>query len=591
MLVFDLKNDSPYYLGDVAAVDTRNVTINAKPEKLRNAHVGSLVAIKAAGTTPEWLISIVTRVIKTLIPGGEISTEEGKKSKEAEQTDAVTGWETQPVMSEINSVKVLLIGTYREKEGIEKKYFTRSILTVPDIESECYTLEGKELEKFMNIISEKTREVHALDIGHYTLDTKATAFLDGNKLFQRHAALLGSTGSGKSWTVAKILEKAALLPTANIIVFDLHGEYKTLDYAKQLRIAGPDDLDGSDPSVLFLPYWLLNAEELQAMFVDRTEFTAHNQVLVFYEAVIKAKKEVLTKEGKTQIIKSFTIDSPVPFSLESVMKQIQYHDEEMVQTERGGLKQGKFHGQFSRLLVRLGSKISDKRYGFLFQAPPAYHRYNSMHQLAENLMGFKGEKKQIKVIDFSEVPTDILPVIVGLAARLIYQVQFWMDADKRQPIAFICDEAHQYLPKRSETNSIERKALDNFEKIAKEGRKYGVGLFVVSQRPSEVSDTILSQCNNFIVLRLTNAEDQTIVKKLLPESLETFADILPVMEIGEALIIGDSVLLPTKIKISEPRCKPSSATIDFWKEWSAKDKETDIVQAVENMRKQSRRNL
>ncbi len=590
MPLFNSENRLQYYLGDVVDVDTRNVTINAKLEKLRNAHVGRLVAIKAAGTPPEWLISIVTRVIKTSISEGGISQEESRKNKEIEQTGDNTGWETQPLMTEINSVKVLLIGTYREIEGVEKKYFTRSILTVPDIESECYTLEGNELEKFMNIISEKSKGEHALDIGHYTLDPEAKAYLEGNKLFQRHAALLGSTGSGKSWTVAKILEKAAQLPTANIIVFDLHGEYKTLDYAKQLRIAGPDDLDGSDPSVLFLPYWVLNAEELQTMFVDRTEFTAHNQVLVFFEAVIKAKKEVLAKEGKTEILKSFTIDSPVPFSLESVMKQIQYHNEEMVQGDRG-LKQGKFFGQFSRLLVRLESKISDKRYGFLFQAPPAYHRYNSMHQLAENLMGFKGEKKQIKIIDFSEVPADILPIIVGLAARLIYQVQFWMDADKRQPIALICDEAHQYLPKRSETNSIERRALENFEKIAKEGRKYGVGLFVVSQRPSEVSDTILSQCNNFIVLRLTNAEDQAIVKKLLPESLETFADILPVLEIGEALIVGDSVLLPTKIKISEPTCKPSSATIDFWKEWSAKDKETDIVQAVENMRKQSRRNL
>ncbi|HLP57678.1 MAG TPA: ATP-binding protein, partial [Candidatus Deferrimicrobium sp.] len=529
MSIFDFSKKQEYFLGEVVDVDTRNVSIKVEPGKLKDAHVGKLVTIKVSGTSPEWLIAIVNRVIKTT------SFDPG-----IPETDDKTDSAVFPVMTEINRVKVLLIGTYCTQKGEISNYFTRSILTVPDIESECYTLEGKELGKFMNIISEKSKGDHALDIGHYTLDPGATAYLEGNKLFQRHAALLGSTGSGKSWTVAKILEKAAQLPTANIIVFDLHGEYKTLNYAKQLRIAGPDDLDSSNPSVLFLPYWLLNAEELQTMFVDRTEFTAHNQVLVFYEAVIKAKKEVLTKEEKTQILKSFTIDSPVPFSLESVMKQIQYHNEEMVQGDRG-LKQGKFFGQFSRLLVRLGSKISDKRYGFLFQAPPAYHQYNSMHQLAENLMGFNGEKKQIKVIDFSEVPADILPVIVGLVARLIYQVQFWMDANKRQPIAFICDEAHQYLPKRSDTNSIERRALENFEKIAKEGRKYGVGLFVVSQRPSEVSDTILSQCNNFIVLRLTNAEDQSIVKKLLPESLETFADILPTLEIGEALIVGDSI--------------------------------------------------
>ncbi len=588
MHIFNFTEKSPYYLGEVVDVDTRNVSINAKPEKLRDAHVGKLVAIRAPGTSPEWLISIVTRVIKTTFSDAEIAKKDGKKDKEENAPNIEL--EKQPLITEINRVKVILIGTYREREGVEKNYFTRSILNVPDIDAKCYTLEGKELEKFMNIISEKSMGEHALEIGHYSLEENAAAYLDGNRLFQRHAALLGSTGSGKSWTVAKILEKAARLPSSDLIVFDLHGEYKPLTYAKQLKIAGPDDLDGSDPSVLFLPYWLLNAEELQTMFIDRTEFSAHNQVLVFYDAVIKGKKEILTREAKSQVLKSFTIDSPVPFSLESVIKLIESLNEEMVQGERG-LKQGRFFGQFSHLLVRLRSKINDKRYGFLFQVPQVYHEYNSLHRLAENLVGFKGEKNQIKVIDFSEVPADILPVIVGLAARLIYQVQFWMDPKNRQPIALVCDEAHQYLPKRSKTNSSERRTLENFEKIAKEGRKYGIGLFVVSQRPSEVSDTILSQCNNFIILRLTNAEDQAIVRKLLPESLETFADVLPVLEIGEALIVGDSVLLPTKIKISEPAFKPSSATIDFWDEWSDKDKETDILQAVENMRKQSRRNL
>ncbi|HLP47077.1 MAG TPA: ATP-binding protein, partial [Candidatus Kapabacteria bacterium] len=545
MSIFNYVKKSPYFLGDVVDVDARNVSIKVEPGKLKEAHVGKLVIIKVSGPPPGWLIAVVKRVIKTTsfdtcIPGKD------------DQTNATAF----PIKTGINRVKVLLIGTYCPKKGKIKNYFTRSVLTVPDIESECYSLEDQELKKFMNIISAKSKGKHGLDIGIYTLDPWATVYLEGNKLFQRNAALLGSTGSGKSWAVAKILEKAAQLPSANIIVFDLHGEYKTLDYARQLRIACPDDLDGSNTSVLFLPYWLLNAGELQTMFIDRSEFTAHNQLLIFYEAVIKAKKDVLIKEKRKDILKSFTIDSPIPFSLGSVIKQIEYYDQEMVQGERG-LKQGKFHGQFSRLLLRFISKISDKRYGFLFQAPPVYQRYDSMHILVENLMGFRGKEKQVKIIDFSEVPADILPVIAGLIARLIYQVQFWMDAGKRQPIVLICDVAHQYLPQRSETDSSERRALENFEKIAKEGRKYGVGLFVVSQRPSEVSDTILSQCNNFIVLRLTNAEDQTIVKKLLPESLEMFADILPILEIGEALIVGDSVLLPTQIKISEPTCKPS----------------------------------
>ncbi|GAH07848.1 unnamed protein product, partial [marine sediment metagenome] len=123
---------------------------------------------------------------------------------------------------------------------------------------------------------------NALNIGTYTLDEKAETYLDGNKFFQRHAALLGSTGSGKSWAVASILEKASKLPSANIILFDLHGEYSTLEYAKHIRIAGPNDLENSGDDILFLPYWLLNFEEMQEMFIDRSEFSAHNQVMVFH---------------------------------------------------------------------------------------------------------------------------------------------------------------------------------------------------------------------------------------------------------------------------------------------------------------------
>ena len=574
-------------LGNVIGVDTRKVLVNVESKKLRLAKVGGLVALKApTGAVEKWLIALVDSVTKSLgeQKDAQIIAGDDKRQTEGEIRDKI-------IDREINTVRVVLIGTIEAMVGTKPNCFSRSILDFPDIDSKCYILQDKNLEKFMGIISESAKGKHALDVGNYTLDPKAKAFLDGNKLFQRHLALLGSTGSGKSWTVATILEQAKELPSANIIVFDLHGEYQSLEYAKHLRVAGPDDLNKNDPSILFLPYWLLNAEEMQSMFIDRSEFSAHNQVMAFQEAVTRIKKEVLKSEGKTEVLNSFTIDSPVPFSLEAVSSNLAELNEEMVQGTRG-LKQGNFYGQFSRLLVRLNSKINDKRYGFLFQAPADIHHYEALHHIAEMLMGFskKGkDRNQVKVVDFSEVPAEILPVIVGLVARLVYQVQFWMEKDKRQPIVFVCDEAHLYLPKESGINPKEERALENFKKIAKEGRKYGVGLLVVSQRPSDVSETILSQCNNFISLRLTNYQDQTVVKRLLPDSMEGFADMLPILEIGEALIVGDAVLLPTRVKLSEPMEKPLSATINFWDEWSKKDKQSDIVQAVENMRKQSRR--
>jgi DNA helicase HerA-like ATPase len=578
MAIFDFDKKK-YFLGDVIVVDTRKIKINVEPDRLKLAKVGGLAAIKVPGAVEEWLIAVIEKVIKFL--GEEASSENEEQSS--------TG-KSKTFEREINTVQVILIGTIKAREGTKPNPFTRSILNFPDIEGECYVLQEKNLEKFMGIISESAKGEHTLDVGHYTLDPRAKAYLDGNKLFQRHAALFGSTGTGKSWAVATILERAKELPSSNIIVFDLHGEYKSLNYAKHLRIAGPDDLTNHDPSVLFLPYWLLNAEEMQSMFVDRSEFSAHNQVMVFQEAVTGAKKEILKKENKTEVLNSFTIDSPVPFSLDSVISRIDELNTEMEQGARG-LKQGKFFGQFSRFLVRINSRKNDKRYGFLFQAPPELHQYKALHGIAETLMGFteKGENRnQVKVVDFSEVPAEILPVIVGLVARLVYFVQFWMESNKRQPIVFVCDEAHLYLPQKTDANPLEKRALENFEKIAKEGRKYGVGLLVVSQRPSDVSETILSQCNNFIALRLTNDRDQSVVKKLLPDSMEGFTELLPILDIGEALIVGDSVLLPTRVKLSPPQQKPISATVDFWDEWSKEDKRSDIIRAVENMRKQSR---
>ena len=398
--------------------------------------------------------------------------------------------------------------------------------------------------------------------------------------------MLGSTGSGKSWTVASILERSATLPSSNLVVFDLHGEYKELGYARQLRIPGPDEVDCDDDSVLFLPYWLLNSEEIQSLFVDRSEFSAHNQVVVVQDSITEQKKAFLEERGRSDLLQSFTLDSPVPYSLHNVIAKLTRLNEEKVQGSRGP-KNGPFNGEFSRLLVRMASRLNDRRYGFLFNGPEKYYQYDSLSLIAEKLMGFGNSKPSIKVIDFSEVPADILPVIVGLVARIIYQVQFWSAAEDRRPIAFVCDEAHLYLP-RKEGNPVERRAVEAFEKIAKEGRKYGVALMIISQRPSDVSATILSQCNNIISLRLTNADDQATVRKLLPESLESLLEALPIMDVGEAMVVGDSVLLPSRIKIEPPKEKPLSATIDFWSRWQEDITNPDFSIAVENMRRQSR---
>lgn len=570
--------DQSYNLGKVREVDTRKVSILVNSdEDLRKAHVGKLVALKLAGAVDTWLVGIIDKVIKSLA-SHEMADAEGTPVEIAETQESV-----------VNIVRVTIIGTIKWDAVAGRTKFSRSIVQVPEIDAECFILRDKQLENFMNVLAAEGDREHSLELGKYTLDDSATAFLDGNKLFQRHAALLGSTGSGKSWTVASILERAAKLPSSNLIVFDLHGEYRELSYASHLRIPGPEDLGRNEKELLYLPYWLLNAEEMQAMFIDRSEFSAHNQVMAFQDAVVEQKKATLNRLRKEEVLAAFTLDSPIPFDIKEVLDTLKDLNEEMEQGSRG-LKQGKFYGQFSRLLTRIHSRLSDKRYGFLFQAPESEHQYDTMARTAVKLMDYHASGTQVKVIDFSEVPADILPVIIGLVARVVYQIQFWTDHEKRRPIAFVCDEAHLYLPKKEGQNPIEKRAIETFEKIAKEGRKYGVALLIVSQRPSDVSSTILSQCNNVIALRLTNAEDQATVKKLMPESLESLLDVLPIMDIGEALVVGDAVLLPSRICINSPVEKPRSATIDFWTEWQKEVASPDFVIAVENMRRQRRFN-
>jgi DNA helicase HerA-like ATPase len=580
MPIFDF--DASHQLGKVRAVDTRRVIIQVNSdEDLRRARVGQLVAISLPGALECWLIGMIEKVIKTPVLSTPILSEDDVSLFSGDELSS-------PRETVLNTVHVALVGSIT---AVPQKHprFSRSILQVPEIDSECHVLRDAQLQSFMNVLTAGSDPATALNLGRYTIDETAIAYLDGNKLFQRHAAILGSTGSGKSWTVAALLEQAHRLPSSNLVVFDLHGEYKNLKYASHYRIPGPEELTSTDNNLLFLPYWLLNSEELVAMFVDRGEFSAQNQVTVFQQAVVEEKRKFLTAQNKQDVLAAFTLDSPVPFRIDSVIAELKRLNEERVEGARGD-KAGPFNGQFSRLLVRLGAKLTDKRYGFIFQAPPACHSYDAMSGIMKKLMDYATASHQVKIIDFSEVPSEILPVIVGLVARLIYEIQFWTNRDDRQPLAMVCDEAHLYLPKSDGKNPAEQRAIQNFERIAKEGRKYGVGLMVVSQRPSDVSSTILCQCSNVISLRLTNAEDQSTVRRLMPESLAGLTDTLPSLDIGEALVVGDAVLLPSRIKITPPSeaHRPLSATVQFWDEWTEPPVDSDLAKAVENMRRQSR---
>lgn len=572
MGIFDFFDDCPEKIGTVESVDTSNIVIKIDNEELlKKVQVNHLLVIQSS-KVGKHLIALVSKIMRNASVDG---------------TDEEGNLKYKPV----NIIKATLIGTHLDKEGTKPNSFKRTLETVPEINSDCYSLEGERLTSFMKAISQIAIDSkNPLTLGNYTLDDKAEAWLDGNKFFQRHAVIVGSTGSGKSWTVAKLLEQTAKLKSANGILFDIHGEYAPLNDSgfQHLKIAGPNDTVSDN--VIFLPHWLLTYNEMISLMLDRSDNNAPNQAMAFSNAVINHKRKELEKLSKPDVLANFTIDSPVPYNILDILNDFKTQDVEMVPGARAGSeKQGAMYGKLTRFIQRLESKTNDKRLNFLFNNSAEILDYIYVEKLCKLLMHSSSlqKNKGIKIIDFSEVPSDVLPLMVSLVARIIFSVQQWVQKGQRHPLALFCDEAHLYLP-ATPNDSIEAIGLENFERIAKEGRKYGIGLVVISQKPAEVNRTILSQSNNFIAMRLTNAEDQAVIKRLLPDSLGNFSELLPVLDVGEALVVGDASLLPSRIRIKEPKLKPDSATIDFWDEWQKVSTEDVITKAIEALRKQSK---
>ena len=491
-------------------------------------------------------------------------------------------------------VRVGTLGTLTTAD-LAPARFLRGAHTFPYIGARCYLIDGELLVRFMSLLGENVPREERLVLGRF-VGGGGAAVADGNKLFQRHLSVLGSTGAGKSWTVALMLERMARLEHPNVIVLDMHGEYTPLTcerpgappIARRLRIAGPGDQPDDD--VVFLPYWLLDRDEMLSLVLDESDADAASQAMRFTDHLYKLKRGTLFEIGREGIADTFTVDSPIPFRLSTLVSWLRSDDtEKIVKQPSGHVEPGPYYDRLTRFIGRLEARISDGRYAFMFQPPEECLEYGWLERFVGSLLETGGGRPGIKIIDFSEVPAEALPVVAGVIARLLYDVQFWMDPAERTPIAFVCDEAHLYLPASEAREPVHRVALRAFEQIAKEGRKYGVGLVMVTQRPADVSRTIVAQCNNFVVMRLTNDRDQHVVRQLVQESLAPLTGVLPTLEPGEAVVLGDALLVPTPIRFDPPTVKPASATRAFWNDWATTPANADaVVAGVESLRRQLR---
>lgn len=457
---------------------------------------------------------------------------------------------------------VIAIGTLDNTGGFE-----RGTDVLPTVGTDVFAVTSETIEKVYTSYSQGN-----FSIGKLSVLPNQEARINLDTFLSRHGAILGQTGSGKSWTVASFLQSISSFEQSSVVLLDLHSEYERA-FGDYTTYVSADQIE--------LPYWLMNSEELIDMCVDRHESAAPNQIAKFKELLQAAKEG--HPENKNLNIPKITIDTPVYFDIDSIIREFERLDTEMVQGKTS-TKQGPLFGQFTRLLMRLQSRLNDKRYDLIFN-PKTYNSSASMESLFRKILGEEATPKKLVVLDLSPVPFEVRTSVISLILRCLFDFSYWYKRKngKPYPLAVFADEAHSYL---NDADVTHRPSRLSAERIAKEGRKYGISLTVISQRPREVSSTILSQCNSFLCLRISNPDDQNYVKNLLPDSVKGIINILSILRRGECVLLGDAVMMPTRIKITPPDPKPDSDDVSFMKEWSKPHTTIDVPAVLDIWRKQ-----
>lgn len=396
-----------------------------------------------------------------------------------------------------------------------------------------------------------------------------------NELLGKHTAVLGSTGAGKSGAVAaiihSILERGAELGYTNwkprIVILDPHNEYGVA-FTAHSRLS-------TDDGTLVLPYWFLNFQETVALLIGKTEFVATSQANIVKSALIDARKEGAVCLGLE--VGAITVDSPVPYKLETLRAKI----------EADKPTQASKQDSHNSILQKLDVLKADARLKFLMTEWGG-EAQDPFPAIVAQLMG---DGPQPRVIDLSGVPNEVAGVSSAVIARTLFNLKVWQTTDERasDPVLLVCEEAHRYVPNSGEAQY--EAAQEAIRRIAKEGRKYGVGLLLVSQRPSEVEATVLSQCNSWIVLRVTNDADREHVKAILPDSMVGLTKMLSGLRRQEAIFVGQAAMLPSRIMIRDllPEQLPKSNDIDFDKGWQGLPMSDEQLKVVANRWRYQRR--
>jgi hypothetical protein len=439
--------------------------------------------------------------------------------------------------------------------------FTRGVATYPLPQQTVYLTPKRELHF---IYGHGTGPCVLL--GEHVGSGGTPCYAEMNELLGKHTAILGSTGAGKSGTVAAVihslLERGQVSGCARwqprIIILDPHDEYAAA-FPTHRKLS-------TDDGTLSLPYWLLNFQESVALLIGKTEFVATSQANIIKTALLTARMEGANELGLDRA--KITVDSPVPYKLARFRA--------LVDADKP--PQASKQDSHNSILEKLDVLMRDARVRFLMSEWQGGTN-DPFPTIVEQLAG---SGTQPCIIDLSGVPNEVAGVSSAVIARTLFNLKVWQTTDERNkdPVLLVCEEAHRYVPNSGEAQY--EAAQEAVRRIAKEGRKYGLGLMLVSQRPSEVEATVLSQCNSWIVLRITNDADREHVRSILPDSMAGLTKMLSGLRRQEAIFVGQAAMLPSRISIRSlaPNQLPRSHDIDFDKGWQNPAMTTDQLKAI-----------
>ncbi|MDH5666828.1 MAG: DUF87 domain-containing protein [Nitrospira sp.] len=550
--VVDVRGDG---LTGILLADEQEATpkVTVGDEDILVGQLGSYVSVQQG---PIKIICLITRI-----------------SEQEKLADPNTASPDAPVVTYAQrTISLIPIGTVTS-EG----KFERGVSTYPTTGAEIHVVSAAQLANLFSKFQEQGYRV-----GGLSSQPSVKVHLDPSRLFGRHFAILGQTGAGKSWTVASLIQQAlTVMPKAHIIILDLHGEYCWLgDDGTRVSAFQDEHFRYVDAKELEMPYWLMTYAELCDLLIDHSEREASNQTAFFRETLFELKQAEKTSLNLERV----TVDTPVFFSLDDLMSRVKVENERMVPGSTKPVK-GPLNGVFDRFIIRLGSKLNDVRYDFLLK-PTKRKTSASLASLLRDFVGLGEPKRPVTVIDLSTVPFDVRPTVAAQIGRLAFEFNYWNPQYREFPLLLVCEEAHAYVTRDQDSHYAG--ARKSMERIAKEGRKYGVGLAVVSQRPHELSETVLAQCGTFICLRITNPDDQSYVKRLVPEAERGLVDILAGLGRGECLALGEAVPLPTRFRFNRPSPFPNSEDIDFYNKWKNGPDDINVDVIVDRWRRQQR---